>query len=201
MSKILATGDWHGDVRRPETLAELAANEKVDLVLLGGDLVGSDKDTTNLIGPFLKRNLKVGFVWGNHDGPELADFWQNAYKITNLHGYGIMVGDIGFFGCGGANVGLEQFSDEEMFQYLQAGFEKVKHAKVKVMVTHVHPAGTLGEKFSRYVKGSKGVRKAIDTIQPDVHITCHVHEAEGIEDKVGKTRIVHVGRNGKILTI
>ncbi len=201
MVKILATGDWHGDMGRPATLAELAVKENVDIVLLGGDLVNAEKDTTNLIGPFLSKKLKVGFVWGNHDGPELADFWQNAYKISNLHGYGIMVGDVGFFGCGGANVGLDQFTEDEMFQYLLVGYEKVKSAKVKVMVTHVHPAGTIGEKFSRYVKGSKGVRKAIDVLQPNVHVTCHVHEAEGIEDKVGKTRIVHVGRNGKILTV
>lgn len=199
--KILATGDWHGDVRRPQTLAELAAREKVDMVLLGGDLVNEEKDTANLIGPFLKKGLPVSFVWGNHDGPELAEFWQSLYKITNLHGHGIIVGDIGFFGCGGANVGIDQFTDDEIFQYIAQGFEKVKHARVKVMVTHVHPAGTIGEKFSRYIVGSKGVRKAIDVLQPDIHITCHVHEAEGIEDKVGKTRIIHVGRNGKIVNI
>lgn len=201
MVKILATGDWHGDTRRPETLAEVAAQENVDMVILGGDLVNHQKDTTNLIGPFLKKGRKVSFVWGNHDGPDLAEFWQNAYKITNLHGYGIVVGDVGFFGCGGANVGLDQFTDEEMFQYIMQAHEKVKHAKKKVLVTHVHPSGTIGEKFSRYVVGSKGVRKAIDVLQPDVHITCHVHEAEGIEDKIGKTKIIHVGRNGKVLTV
>src|SRR3989338_5634998 len=136
--KILATGDLHGDVKRSKDLADLAAKEKVDIVLLGGDIVNAQRDPTNMIGPFKQKNLKVGFVWGNHDGPELADFWQNAYKITSLHGYGFMVGDVGFFGCGGANVGLEQLSEEEIFAYLKKGFDKVKNAKVKVMITHVH---------------------------------------------------------------
>ncbi|MBI4440820.1 metallophosphoesterase [Candidatus Woesearchaeota archaeon] len=201
MVKILATGDWHGDVSRPMTLSELAAREGVDMVVLGGDLVNAHKDTTNLIGPFLEKGVPVSFVWGNHDGPEVADFWQQFYKITNLHGYGLVIGDVGFFGCGGANVGLDQFSEDEIFAYLRAGFDKIKHAKRKVMVTHVHPAGSLGEKFSRYVHGSQGVRKALDLLQPDVHLCCHVHEAEGIEETIGKTRVMNVGRHGKIVTI
>ena len=45
------------------------------------------------------------------------------------------------------------------------------------------------------------MRRAIEEIKPDLLISGHLHEVEGVEDKVGKTRIVQVGRNGKILEI
>ena len=69
------------------------------------------------------------------------------------------------------------------------------------MITHVHPSGTLVEKLSNYVPGSTGVKKAIDTLKPDILLCSHIHEAEGIEEKVGKTKVINVGRSGKIIII
>ena len=69
------------------------------------------------------------------------------------------------------------------------------------MVTHVHPTGTKMEKFTKLFPGSKGIKKAIDKLQPDILLCSHVHEAEGIEEKVGKTRVINVGRKGKIILI
>ena len=69
------------------------------------------------------------------------------------------------------------------------------------MVTHVHPSGTLMEKFTDFFPGSSGVRKAIEKFQPDIALCSHVHEAEGIEEKIGKTKVINVGRKGKIIEI
>ena len=69
------------------------------------------------------------------------------------------------------------------------------------MVTHVHPAGSKMEKFSKWVPASTGVRKAIEELQPDILLCSHVHEAEGIEEYIGKTKVFNVGRKGKILEI
>ena len=45
------------------------------------------------------------------------------------------------------------------------------------------------------------MRKAVEKFKPDLLISAHIHEAEGIEDVVGKTRVVQVGRRGKIIEI
>ena len=45
------------------------------------------------------------------------------------------------------------------------------------------------------------VKKALEQIQPDVLICCHIHEAEGIEERVGKTRVINVGKMGKVIDI
>ena len=198
--KLLAAGDFHGDKRAAKQLAELAEKENVDLVILNGDIV-EEEDTSGIIGPFLAKNKKVIILPGNHETIATADFLAELYNITNLHGYYMKVGDIGFFGCGGANVGLSQLSEKEIYDTLKKGFDKVKDMSKKIMITHVHPADTKMEKFSNFVKGSIGLKKAIDNFKPDILICGHVHEAEGIEEIVGKTRVINVGKKGKIINL
>lgn len=199
--KILAAGDIHGDSRLANRLAEKAEKEKVDLVILCGDLTQGEKSTSNIIGPFVKKNKKVFLIPGNHETIATADFLAELYDVTNLHGYSIKYKDIGFFGCGGANIGLFQLSENEIFSSLKKGFDNIKDSRKKVMITHVHPSDTVMEKFTKYFPGSDGVKKAIDKFKPDFLLCSHVHEAEGIEEKVGKTKVINVGREGKIIVI
>jgi Icc-related predicted phosphoesterase len=57
------------------------------------------------------------------------------------------------------------------------------------------------ESFSHFVKGSIGLRKAIEATKPDVVFCGHVHEAEGIEEKIGNTLVINVGKKGKIIEL
>ena len=199
--KILAAGDIHGDSRLANKLAERAEKENVDLVILCGDLTQGEKSTSNIIGPFVKKKKKVFLIPGNHETIATADFLAELYDVTNLHGYSIKYKDIGFFGCGGANIGLFQLSEDEIFSSLKKGFDNIKDSRKKVMITHVHPSDTVMEKFTKYFPGSDGVKKAIDKFKPDFLLCSHVHEAEGIEEKVGKTKVINVGREGKIIEL
>jgi len=197
--KILASGDIHGDTRLAERLAEKAEKEKVDLVILCGDLTYAEMSTDGIVGPFIKRKKKVVLIPGNHETVATADFLAQLYGATNLHGYSIKAGDIGIFGCGGANIGVFRLSEDEIFDYLKKGFERIKDTKRKIMVTHVHPDETMMEKFTDIFPGSPGVTKAIKQFKPDILLCSHVHEAEGIEEKIGKTKVINVGKKGKII--
>lgn len=199
--KILAFGDIHGDINLCRELAKKAEKENVDLVVLCGDITFAERSTRDLIGPFVKRGKKVVLIPGNHESLATADFLAELYGATNLHGYSIRAGDVALFGCGGANIGLHQISEKEMYDLLSKGFKHIKDVKKKIMVTHVHPSGTLMEKFTQIFPGSKGVRKAIEKFKPDILLCSHVHEAEGLEEKIGKTRVINVGRKGKIIEI
>lgn len=199
--KILALGDIHGDKDLVNKQAARAKKEKVDLVVLCGDLTQEEKSTEGLIGPFIKNKLKVVLIPGNHETIATADFLSELYNVTNLHGYYIKYKDVGLFGCGGANIGLSQLTEDEIFGALKKGFEGIKDLKKKIMVTHVHPSGTKMEKLTQFFPGSKGLRKAIDKFKPNILLCSHVHEAEGLEEKVGSTRVINVGRKGIILEI
>ena len=199
--RILAAGDIHGDTGLADKLAQKAVKEKVDLVILCGDITRFDQSTSNLIGPFVKRQKKVLFVPGNHESFATADFLAQVYGVKNLHGYSVKYGDIGLFGCGGANIGVEGLEEKEIYDLLKKGFDKIKDLKKKIMVTHVHPSDTKMEQFTEFFPGSEGVKKAIDKFKPDLLLCSHVHEAEGIEEKVGKTTVINVGKAGKIIDI
>lgn len=199
--KILAAGDIHGDIGLAEKLAEKAKKEHVDLVVLCGDLTLGERSTENIIGPFKKRNEKVLLIPGNHETVATADFLAELYGVKNIHGYSVKYKDVGIFGAGGANIGLFQMDEKEIYDLLKKGHDNIKYLKKKIMVTHLHPSGTMMEKFTTIFPGSEGVRKAIERFKPDLLLCSHVHEAEGIEEKVGKTKVINVGKRGKIIEI
>ena len=199
--RILAAGDIHGDTSLAERLAEKAEKEKCDLVILCGDLTMMEQSTDNIIGPFKKRNEKVLILPGNHETVATADFLAELYGVKNIHGYSVRYGDVGIFGCGGANIGLFRLEEDEIYGLLKKGFDKIKYLKKKIMATHVHPSESKIEKFSDFFPGSPGVKKAIDAFKPDILLCSHVHEAEGIEEKIGNTKVINVGKKGKIIEI
>jgi Icc-related predicted phosphoesterase len=199
--RIFSAGDIHGDTRLAERLAEEAKDKHADLVVLCGDLTFFEKSTDNIIGPFKKRNLKVLLIPGNHETLATADFLAKVYDVKNIHGYSVKYKDVGIFGAGGANIGISQLSEKEIYDMLKKGFEYIKYLDKKIMVTHVHPSDTKMEKFTKFFPGSTGVRRAIDKFQPDILLCSHVHEAEGLEEKIGKTRVISVGKRGKIIDI
>jgi len=197
--KILAASDLHGDSDQVRRLAKRAQDENVDLVVLCGDLT-SPFQTSNIIKPFLDVGKRVVMVPGNHDGLNTAEFLSEFYGIKNLHGEASKYYHVGLFGCGLANVGLDSLNEQEFYEILKCGFMKVKDTTKKIMVTHIHPNGTIVDKIEPGF-GSAGVRKAVDIFKPDFVLCGHVHSAAGVEDFIGTTKVINVGRNGKIIEI
>jgi Icc-related predicted phosphoesterase len=197
-TKILAIGDIHGDTGLVKRLAEKAKKENVDIVILAGDLTLAESSTKNLIGPFIKAKKLVLLIPGNHESFATADFLAEAYPDTkNIHGYSFMKNDLGIFGAGGA-VGFNT-SEKEIFDALKKGNSALKDVNKKIMVTHMHHKGSKAE-FSGF-RGSNAIRKAVEEFHPDLLITAHIHEAGGIEEKIGKTKIINVSRKAKVFEI
>jgi hypothetical protein len=199
-SKILAIGDIHGDTGLVKRLAEKAKKENVDLIILAGDLTFAEQSTKNMIGPFIKAGKQVLLIPGNHESIATVDFLAEMYPNTkSIHGYSFIKGNLGIFGAGGANMGVNTVRDVEIFNLLKKGHEKVKDLKKKIMVTHMHPKGSKAE-FSGF-EGSKAIKRAIKEFKPDILINSHIHEAAGIEEEIGKTKVINVSRKAKIFEI
>ncbi len=199
MVRIFAAGDFHGDKTTAQYLAQRAVNEHADLIILNGDIVEED-NTEGVMYHFIKTGKPVFLVPGNHDW-FATDFLAAQYNAINLHGKSIQKGTVGIFGCGGTNAGINMLTEKEIYDTVKQTHEQIRRAQKKLLVTHIHPAGTLMESFSQFVKGSLGLRKAIETTQPDIVICGHVHEAEGIEEKLGNTLVVNVGKTGKLIEL
>ena len=199
-TKILAIGDVHGDTGLVKRLVEKAKKENVDLIILAGDITFAEQSTKYIVGPFIKEKKQVLLIPGNHESIATVDFLSQAYPNTvNIHGGSFFKNNVGIFGAGTANMGIHQIGDEEIFNALKKGHEKIKDSEKKIMVTHMHPFGSKAETFG--FKGSKAIRKALDEFNPDILITAHIHEAGGMEEKIGNTLVFNVSRKEKIFEI
>jgi hypothetical protein len=192
--RILAAADLHGSIDIAKYLSEKARRGKVDLVVLAGDINGFRSDE-RILEPFFEARQKVAFIPGNWESQEdQEEFSRKGAK--NIHLYYITYEGVGIAGVG---TGDWKFSmDEDEFEAIKKNFGRMK-ARKRILVSHVHAAGTNAE-FSGF-RGDILLRKAVVDFKPDLLISAHIHEAEGLVDKIGKTKVIQVGRRGKIFEI
>ena len=192
MVRVFAAGDFHGDRQTAKRLAEKAVSEKADIIVLNGDIVEED-NPNGVVYYFAKTGKPVFLVPGNHDW-FATDFLAAKYDLQNLHNKSVNFGSIAIVGSGS---NLAMMSEKDIYD----GIRRLKSAQKTLLVSHVHPSGTLMETFSQFVKGSIGLRRAIEATKPAVVICGHVHEAEGIEEKIGNTLVVNVGKKGRLIEL
>lgn len=197
--KILAVGDLHGDLIQARKLASLAEKEGVDLVVLNGDMSFSDRLTPSLIKTFKDKVKSIALLPGNHESLATSEALVKRYGLIDLHGYYARFGDVGIFGCGAANIGIFQLKEKEIYDVLKRAHSEVKGCRKKVMITHMHPADTKVE--MGFFPGSTAIAKAIKSFKPNIAICSHIHEADGIEDKIGATKVICASKKGKIIEI
>tara|TARA_Y100000310_G_C20688351_1_gene820576 strand:- start:553 stop:1146 length:594 start_codon:yes stop_codon:yes gene_type:complete len=196
--KLLAAGDLHGDRSLVQQLAKQADEEDVDVVVLCGDLVESEEDISGVVGLFKQP---VFLINGNHESEAtvaaLADLYPNS---KNIQGYGLKMGEFGFVGTSSVNLGIWQRPEKEIFEMIARAQAYVKDCKKRIFVSHVHPAQSKSTFISGF-EGSHGLRKAIDELKPDLVLCSHVCEAEGIEEVINGSKVINVGRKGKIIEL
>jgi len=190
--RILAASDFHGSKDIARKVSEKAKRERADLVLLAGDLSGFGGESSEVLEPFKKNKQKLAFIPGNWDAQEDIEIFRKFGR--DINNYYISYGDVGILGVGNPDWKME-FGKEDL-KLLEKNFKKMK-SKKKILVSHLHASGTKAE-FSGF-KGDENLRKLVEEFKPDVLISAHIHEAEGIEDMIGKTKVLQVGRGGKLL--
>jgi len=199
-TKIMAIGDIHGDTGLVKRLAEKAVKEKVDLIIIAGDLTFFEMSSKNLIGQLVKTKKEVLIIPGNHESNELINYLSEIYQIKNIHGNSFKKEDLGIFGAGWADVGPYFTNEKEIFSLLKKGHSQIKNANKKIMVTHMHHKGSKSEEITG-IEGSKSIYKALKEFKPDFLISAHLHEIGGLEEQFHNTKIINVSRKEKIFEI
>lgn len=195
--KILAIGDFHGDSKLSERMAQKADEEGIEAIIITGDLNHFDNPMPGILSPLTRNYRKVFLIPGNHDSNTTLNLIAEMYPgVENIHGHGRSLGETGIFGSGYADLGPFWISEEEILQNLEKGHEKIKDLKNKIMVTHIHPEGSHSE-FSG-AEGSQATRYAIEKLRPKILLHGHIHEGGGIEEKIGDTKVINVARKYKI---
>jgi uncharacterized protein len=181
--KIFAITDIHGSLDRLEGVADLM--KKSDLVLIAGDITksGSAKEAESVIGRIAALNAHIVAVHGNCDRPEVKDLLSGMG--IGLHADGRVIGDTGFFGLGGCNPTIahtpSEYREDEIAHFLDDGFEKIRHAATRILVSHMPPRGARDRMFLGLRTGSRSLRAFLERNEVDLCITGHIHEAHGVE--------------------
>jgi Icc-related predicted phosphoesterase len=193
--KIVSFGDVHMATRNLERMGEVMRD--CDLVIVSGDLTnfGGVEDAKKVLSDVRRACPNILALTGNLDRREVMPFLESE-KIA-LHGTGRVVDGVGIFGCGGSNITPfntpTEFTEDEIYAALRAGYEQVREERPLVMVCHTPPFETKCDRImSGKAVGSTAARRFIEEVQPEICISGHIHESAA-EDSIGGTRIFNAG--------
>jgi uncharacterized protein len=197
--KILCITDIHNHIEPFQRILNEA--RPIDMLLLGGDLTnfGTPGDVEKIVHIAQLSNSPVFAVAGNCDS---APVDQRLMELgVSVAGRGMIIKDVGIHGLSAAppwHKGMYGFTEVELAQHLQAGYDEIKNqnAQWHVVLTHVPPQGIKLDRthFFQHV-GSSALREFVDKTQPALVVCGHVHESRGV-DTIGRTTVVNCGPAG-----
>lgn len=201
---LVVISDVHGDTENLLKFLEKLENFKFDVIVCPGDFTDSinlpkgfsQADVARLIIKELKTLKKeLLTIPGNTDTPNVLKVLED--EGVSIHGKGKVMGDVGFYGFGGARTPFGtpfEPSDEELKGGLGEGWKEIEKAKYKVQVTHNPPVGVKLDMISSGAHvGSKVVSDFIKSHHPILSISAHIHEAKGT-DRLNDTFLINAGR-------
>ncbi len=196
--KLLVFSDIHSDLRALEKLMAIEA----DYYFAAGDLVswarGLDK-----AGPILaQRAGRVYVLPGNHESPADIAAFCTRFQLEDFHGKVIRAGNwnVAGLGCSAPTPFNTpgEYSEAEFRDKLSpfAGLSPL------ILICHSPPRGTTLDRAGEGLHfGSAAVGEFIETEQPAWFFCGHIHEAEGVQAKLGATTGVNVGKRGYLLDL
>ena len=196
--KLLIFSDIHSNHK---ALEQLMATE-ADYYFAAGDLVNWARGLEQCGKIMQPRGERVYVLPGNHESaPQIATFCAQ-FGLHNFHEQTIRIGQHHVAGLGYSSPTPfntpGEYSEAELAERL-VRFESLKPL---VLICHAPPHGTALDRVRDGVHaGSRSIRDFVDRRQPDYLFCGHIHEAEGVEIALGKTKAVNVGKRGYLLEL
>lgn len=196
-----AIGDVHANFARLDRVLSRIAKEKVDAILLVGDLGSHDlsyarrrnteRDTRYLasVEEVLRRTRtvceQVLYVPGNHDLPELAFDGNADHRVLEVAGVG--VGGIG--GAGPTRFGFA-------YEWAEDDVRQRPELECDLLLVHAPPANTPLDRVARSLQhvGSVAIRERAERHRGPL-VCGHIHESGGVF-RLGDCLCVNAGGLG-----
>jgi Icc-related predicted phosphoesterase len=196
--KLLIFSDIHSNHKALERLMETEA----DYYFAAGDLVNWARGLEPCGKIMQPRGERVYVLPGNHESaPQIAAFCAQ-FGFHNFHEQTMRIGKHHVAGLGYSSPTPfdtpGEYSEAELAERL-ARFESLDPL---VLICHAPPHGTALDRVRDGLHaGSRSVRDFVDRRQPEYLFCGHIHEAEGVEVVLGKTKAVNVGKRGYLLEL
>lgn len=192
--KLLIFSDTHGRISLLDTMAKKAKN--AELLVCAGDITVFEEGLEVMLRKLNQIGKPVLMIPGNHEGPDLLKKICKSYEnIIYIHGKTYVKNGYYFVGFGSGGFSIK----DRQFEIFARKLKIPKESKL-VLVTHAPPYGTKIDHIWGH-HGNKSYRRFIERMKPIIAVSGHLHETQGKEDMIGKTRILNPGPKGKIIEI
>jgi len=193
--KLLLFSDVHCNEKHCNELVR--KSESADIVIGAGDfgIMREGLETTIRILQNIQKPAVL--VPGNSESYEELEnaclSWESAHV---LHGSGIELLDMQFYGVGGG-IPVTPFGDWSWdFNEQEAGKLLLNCPRSGILVTHSPPKGVVDASSSRQRFGSQAILETIKDRKPLLCVCGHIHESAGRNEKIGETTVVNAGPTG-----
>lgn len=193
--RLLLFSDLHCDLRAAQRLVEMARD--ADVAIGAGDFGQVRRRVSVCIDVLREMPCPTVVVPGNNESLDELQAacrgWQNVHV---LHGSGVIIEGVNFFGLGGG-VPITPFGSWSFdFSEEQAAELLKEFPAGGVLVSHSPPKGCLDEDGGGTSRGSTAVRDLILAKKPALVVCGHIHACAGRTETLGKTPVINAGPGG-----
>lgn len=193
--KLLLFSDLHAQGPIARRLVERARS--VDVVVGAGDLGNLRRDLRPTIEVLRAIARPTVLVAGNSESTEeLVEACRDWAQARVLHGSGVTIQGVPFFGLGGG-VPVTPFGSwsYDLTEEQAAGLLAACPDGC-VLVSHSPPKGAVDSSSSGQSLGSTAVRDAVLRCRPRLVVCGHIHGSAGQRAALGSSTVVNAGPDG-----
>ncbi len=190
--------DIHSDWKTLERLLSVEA----DYYVAAGDQVSWQRGLERCGEILQSRAERMYVLPGNHESADDIRRMCDRFGLHDFHESVLQVGGWKVAGLGYSSPTPFDTPGEYTEAQMAEKLARFDGLEPLVLVCHAPPYGTaLDEVRAGLHAGSRAVREFIEKQQPEWFFCGHIHEAEGVEIEMGKTRARNVGKQGYLLEL
>ena len=193
--KLLLFSDLHISQYHCKRLVALA--DQADLLVGAGDFGSLRKGIKKTVQWLQAINKPAVVVPGNAESyEELKHACEDWKSATVLHGNGVEIAGVHFYGLGGG-IPVTPFGSWS-YDFTEGEAQNLLKdcPPEAVLVSHSPPLGILDVSSRGQHLGSKAVRKIIEERSLPLVVCGHIHESGGKKTTLGDTTIINAGPGG-----
>jgi uncharacterized protein len=193
--RLLLFSDLHCDIRAAQRLVETGQN--ADVAIGAGDFAQVRRRISACIDILRDMPCPTVVVPGNNESlDELRDACRGWQNVNVLHGTGVTIDGVNFFGLGGG-VPVTPFGSWSFDFSEEQATELLKDFPAGgVLVSHSPPRDCLDVDGGGSSRGSTAVRDLIQTKKPAIVVCGHIHASWGRTEKLGDSMVINAGPGG-----
>lgn len=197
---LLLFSDLHADAAAARALVGRAAG--VDVVVGAGDFANQHRQLRVCLDVLRAVGKPVVLVAGNNETTDaLADAVRGWPAFHVLHGSGVAIAGVPFFGLGGG-VPVTPFGSWS-YDFTEAEAEGLLAAAPAggVLVCHSPPKGAADRDSGGRSLGSVAIAAAVARLRPRLVVCGHIHGSGGQVEELDGVPVVNAGPGGVVWSL